>query len=136
MINDNELKIEEPKKLILDFLDYLEKETPIIFEKSTLSEEFLFVKSTVNGITISMPAQFYTLNVANYPMEIELRYCPCECCHKVVYVKLLINDKVPEFTTANIVMRHIKKAVPDMQVYIIKKEKTTHITNNPADYQY
>jgi len=123
MTNDNAHKIEEPEKIVLDFLEYLEKETPIRFDMSTLSGVCAWVTSTVDGLTISMPAEFYSLNLTNYRMEIVLKYCPCECCLKVVYVELLINDKDPKFVNANIVMRHIKKAVPDIPVYITKRPK-------------
>ena len=134
MKDNNIYRIVEPEKSILDFLKYLEKETPISFDMSTLSGVYEWVTSTVDGLTISMPAEFYTLNVTNYRMAMILRYCPCECCHKVVYVELLINDRDTEFVNANIVMRHIKKAVPDMPVYITKKPKPLYIKNNLVDF--
>jgi hypothetical protein len=111
--------LEEPEKLVLDFLIYLEKETPIRFDLSTLTGEWTWVTSTIKGITVSMPAEFYTVNVTNYQLTMELRYCPCKYCHKVVYVELIIDDRDPESINANIVRRHINKAVPDMTVYII-----------------
>jgi len=134
MKTDKTSNFEEPEKIILDFLNYLEKDTPIRFEFSSLRGEWTWVKSTVEGITVSMPAEFYTINVTNYNMEMVLRYCPCECCHKVVYVELLINDRDPEFNNANIVMRHIKNVVPDIPVYITKRPKPIYIKNNMVDF--
>jgi hypothetical protein len=110
--------LEEPEKLVLDFLKYLEKETPIRLDLSTLTGEFAWVTSTIKGITVSMPAEFYTVNVTNYQLAMELRYCPCEDCNKIVYVELIIEDRDQESINANIVRRHINKAVPDMRVYI------------------
>ncbi len=136
MNNDNESKIEEPEKKVLDFLNYLEKETPIKCDISSLIGEFTWVTSTIEKITISMPAEFYTLNITNYPMEMVLRYCPCEHCHEIVYVKLIINDRDKDFINANIVMGYINKAVPDMTVHVIKKPKPLYIKNNPADFNY
>ena len=87
----NESKIEEPEKIVLDFLFYLEEETPIKFDLSSLSGLFAWVTSTIEKITISMPAEFYRVNVTNYPMEMALRYCPCQNCHEIVFVQQNIN---------------------------------------------
>jgi hypothetical protein len=134
-MKDNTIyRIVEPEKSFLDFLKYLEKETPIRIDMSSLSGVWAWVTSTVDGLTISMPAEFYTLNITNYRMEMVLRYCPCEYCHKVVYVELQINDRDPEFVYANIVMRQIKKAVPDMPVYITKRPKPLYIKNNMVGF--
>jgi hypothetical protein len=130
MINDNETKIENPEKIVLDFLDYLEKETPIRFEMSTLSGVYTWVTSTVDGLTISMPAEFYTLDITNYHMAMVLRYCPCEYCHKVVDVKLLISGKDTEVSYSKIVMEYINKTVPDIKVYITKKPEPLFVKNN------
>jgi hypothetical protein len=130
MKTDKKSTIEGPEKIVLDFLNYLEKETLMRFDLSNLKGEWTWVTSTVEGTTISMPAEFYTLNVTNYHMAMLLRYCPCEYCHKVVYVELQINDNDTEFINANIVLRHIKKAVPDMTVYITKRPKPLYIKNN------
>jgi hypothetical protein len=134
MKTDKTSNLEEPEKIVLDFLNYMGKETPLRFDLSSLSGEWTWVTSTVEGTTISMPAEFYTLNVTNYHMAMVLRYCPCEYCHEVVYVELQINDNDTEFINANIVLRHIKKAVPDMTVYITKRPKPLYIKNNLVDF--
>ncbi|MBA4320795.1 MAG: hypothetical protein C0412_20590, partial [Flavobacterium sp.] len=107
MRTDKTSALEGPEKIVLDFLNYLEKETPMRFDLSNLKGEWTWGTSTVEGITVSIPAEFYTVNITNYHMTMVLRYCPCECCQKVVYVELQINDRDPEFVNANIVMRHI-----------------------------
>ena len=131
---DKKSTTEGPEKIVLDFLNYLEKETPMRFDLSNLKGEWTWVTSTVEGITVSMPAELYTVNITNYKMTMVLRYCPCECCQKVVYVELVINDRDSEFVNANIVMRQIKKAVPDMQVYITRRPKPLYIKNNLVDF--
>ena len=122
------------EKTVLDFLNYLEKETPIKFDMSTLIGLWAWVTKTINETTISMPAEFYTLNITNYPMVMYLRYCPREYCHKVVYVQLFSqNNKVGNWN-AHFVMEHIKKALPEMIVYISTEPKPISIKNYLADY--
>jgi hypothetical protein len=113
--------LEEPEKVVLNFLIYLEKKTPIRFNLSTLTGKWTWVTSTIEGITVSMPTEFYTVHVTNYQMAMVLRYCPCEYCHKVVYVELIIDDRDPESINAHIVRSHINNAVPDMKIYINSK---------------
>jgi hypothetical protein len=126
--------LKEPEKIVLDFLNYLEKETPIKFDIPAITGVWAWVTSTVNGISISMPAEFYLLNITNFPIVLYLRYCPCEYCHKVVYVDLFMSDKGNEINNANIVMKHIKKVVPGMTVYISNKPDPKSIKNYIAEY--
>jgi hypothetical protein len=125
MTTDTISTLEESEKIVSNFLRYLEKATPIRFNLSTLNGEWTWVTSTIEGITVSMPAEFYTVNVTNYNMGMVLRYCPCEYCHKVVYVELIV-DTDPESNNVNIVRTHINKAVPDMKVYINNKPQLTN----------
>jgi hypothetical protein len=122
------------EKTVLDFLNYLEKETPIKFDMSTLIGLWAWVTKTINETTISMPAEFYTLNITNYPMVMYLRYCPCEYCHEVVYVQLFSQSNEVGNWNAHFVMEHIKKAVPEMIVYISTEPKPISIKNYLADY--
>jgi hypothetical protein len=126
--------LKEPEKIVLDFLNYLEKETPIKFDMPTLIGVWAWVASKVNGIGISMPAEFYLVNLTNFPIVMYLRYCPCESCHKVVYVDLFMSSKGNEISNANTVMKYIKKAVPGMTVYISDKPDPKSIKNYIAEY--
>ena len=135
---DKKSTTEGPEKIVLDFLIYIEKETPIRFDVSKLSREFMLATSDAKELntTITMPAELYYVPITNFHLDAVLRYCPCECCNEVVYVQLLVSGDYNEICNANIVMKHIKKAVPDMTVYITKKPKPLQIKNNPADFLY
>jgi hypothetical protein len=130
-------KIEKVEKKVLDFLNYLMKETPLMLDLSNLYGEFTWVTSPVKELNknISMPAQFYFLNVTNYPMEMIIRYCPCEDCHKVVSVQLLISGKDTEVSNAKIVMEYINKTVPDIKVYITRKPEPLFVKNNGLGFK-
>lgn len=136
-MKDNTLYlITEPEKLVLDFLKYLELETPIRFDNSTLSGKFIMVTSEIEELetTISMPAEFYSIEIANFPMKAVFRYCPCEYCNKIVSVQLFVTGKEHGFLNAKKVIKHFKKAVPDMAVYITSKPELITIKNNMDEF--
>lgn len=135
-MKDNTLYlITEPEKLVLDFLKYLELETPIRFDNSTLNGKYIMVTSKIEELetTISMPAEFYYIKIANFPMEAVFRYCPCNYCHKIVSVQLLVNGRDHGYLNAKKVFKHFKKAVPDMTVYLTSKPEPITINNKMVD---
>jgi hypothetical protein len=134
---DTSQKIEKIEKTVLDFLNYIMKETPLSLDLSNLYGEFTWVTSPIKELktNISMPAEFYFLNITNYPMEMIVRYCPCEYCHKVVYVQLIIIGKDTEVSNAKIVMEYINKTVPDIKVYITRKPEPLFVKNNGLGFK-
>jgi hypothetical protein len=114
-------KIDDPEKLVIDFLNYLEKETTLRFDLSTLSGIFAIVTCEVEELktTISMPAEFYKLIITNLSLTMNLRFCPCENCNKIAYVELIIFGKDSEIDNAIKAMDQINVSVPDLPVYLI-----------------
>jgi hypothetical protein len=116
-------KIDDPEKIVIDFLNYLEKETTLRFDMSTLSGIFAIVTCDVEELktTISMPAEFYKLIITNFSLTMNLRFCPCENCNKIAYVELIIFGKGYEINNAIKAMDQINAIVPDIPVHIINQ---------------
>lgn len=135
MKNNTLYLITEPDQLLLDFIKYLELETPIRFDNSTLSGKFIMVTSEIKELetTISMPAEFYSIEITNFPMKAVFRYCPCDYCNKIVSVQLFVNGRDHGYLNAKKVIKHFKKAVPDMTVYLTSKAEPITINNKMVD---
>ena len=112
--------IEEPEPRVLDFLNYLEKETEMKFDLATLRGAAAWVTTEVkeHNTTICMPAEFYTLLIKNFNLNMEMRYCPREFCNTITYVKLFTCGNKSKINDIKVVLKQIKKAVPDLPVYI------------------
>jgi len=113
-------KIDEPEKLVIDFLNYLEKETVLRFDMSTLSGISAMVTREVEELktTITMPADFYNLTITNLSLTMNIRFCPCQNCNKIAYVELIIFGK-DEIGNAINAKSQINTSVPDLPVHYI-----------------
>jgi hypothetical protein len=114
-------RIEKPEPWVLDFLNKLEKETPVRLDLSTLTGIWAMGIPVINEIPVWMPKEFYSLKITNFPMEMHLKFCPCKYCHRVEHVELYIGRNDDEISNANYVMERIKKVAPDLRVYISLK---------------
>lgn len=118
--NGNSYKIEIPEKKVIDFIHFLEKETELRFNLSTLTGRFELVKTIIreeDQLTVYIPAEFYNVNLVNYPVCIQLRYCPCEYHEQITYVHLIYKgDK--DLQIADNIKKQIHKAVPDIPIYL------------------
>jgi hypothetical protein len=111
-------KSEEPQKVVLDFLNYIEKETQIRFNYSNMSGEWALIPSEdeESSLPIIMPTEFCSLLLKNFPLIIQMQYCPCKDCNKITYVSLLYFGMHNEHY-ATLVTNLIREVVPDMTFY-------------------
>jgi len=118
----NEITITESKefeKVVLDILPYIEMETNIQFDHSTLDGIFAWVTTDTNGLkspTICLPTEFYRVYSKNYSVRFIIRYCPCECCNRIVEIELTPSnsynvDDLKDVTTL------MEGLLPDICVY-------------------
>jgi hypothetical protein len=135
MIDDTVYQI-VPEKSVLDFLNYIQKETPVRFDFPSLTGKYIKITSEVNELntTFSLPVKVYYINTMNPTMEVVIRYCPCEFCRKIVSVQLLINNNTTEIRYSISIIKYFKKAIPDLNISIAKKPEPLFIKNNPADF--
>lgn len=85
------LESKEFEKVVLEILPYIEKETDIQFDHSTLDGIFAWVTTDTNGLkspTICLPTELYRVYSKNYNVRFVLWYCPCECCKKIIEIEL------------------------------------------------
>jgi hypothetical protein len=87
---------------------------------STLEGASAWVTTEVkeHNTSICMPAEFYTLLIKNFNLNMEMRYCPCEFCNKITYVELFTCGNDHKIDDIELVVKQIRKAIPDLSVYI------------------
>lgn len=117
---DGVRNIDIPRKVVSDFFRYVEKETQIGLDISTLSGTSTWVTTMheENGMTICIPAEYYAMKLTRHNMVMEIRYCPCEYCNEIVYIALFSNKKKLDKDTVMKVKKLLDTILPDLPVYI------------------
>lgn len=118
MNNNNESKIEEPEKIVLDFLIYLEKETPLRFDIASLSgiTQCLDIDVRCKDVK-NIPVKFHYVKINSFALEIILPFCECEYCNKIAYLQILLRGE-DQKDAAEFVKKQIQEAVPYMTVLL------------------
>lgn len=118
----NAITVTESKdfeKVILDILPYIEMETDIQFDHSTLDAIFAWVTTDTNGLkssTVCLPTELYRVYSKNYNVRFIMQYCVCECCGKIVLIELTPSntDNVDDLEIVTTLMQEL---LPDIGVY-------------------
>jgi hypothetical protein len=98
------------KKNIKDFISYLEKETTITFDLSTVSPTRKLRNS------INQPVLINVLGINYGSLGLTIISCGCKSCKEIIGVEVLYGALPSEFYDAKIVQSQIKKAVPTLSV--------------------
>jgi hypothetical protein len=114
--------IEKPERKVLDFLNYLEKETTLKFDIASLSgiTECLDIDVKSKDVK-NIPVKFHFVKVNFFALEIVLPFCECEYCNKIAYLQILISGE-DQTDAAEFVKKQIHKAVPYMTVFLTKNQ--------------
>jgi hypothetical protein len=98
------------KKNVKNFLSYLEKETSIIFDLSTISPTQKLRNS------INQPICINVLGINEGTLGITVISCGCKDCKNVIGVEILYGANGGELIDAQQVQNQIKTAVPSIPV--------------------
>ena len=119
MIFNEVSKLDEFEKAVMDILFYIEKETDIRFDHSTLEGIFgsiTYDTTHSTSPTISMPAELYGVNSKNYSIRFEIHYCPCDCCEKIIDIELIPLNSYYEEDLED-VTKYLEVIFPDILIY-------------------
>ena len=100
------------KKNIRDFLKYLEKETPITVDLSTISPTI----KTVNSI--NYPIYVNVLGINEGTLGLAIISCGCKNCKNIAGLEVLYGKNGGHVLDAELVKQQIKSAIPAMPVQI------------------
>lgn len=100
------------KKNVRDFLLYIEKETSINVDLSTVSK----THKTVNSI--NYPIHVNVVGINKGLMGLAVISCGCKNCKNITGIEVLYGQNGSEIIDAQIVKKQIKSAVPAMQIQI------------------
>lgn len=113
-------KINEPEKVVMDFLSYIENESHIRFDMQSMLciSACILTKVNENGMTISMPADFYTVRISIYNVLMKIRYIQYEDCNEIHCLELFSGKEQKDIENAQAVYLILKQIVPDIQIDI------------------
>lgn len=113
-------RINEPEDKILDFLIYLEKETTVKFDISTITGATFHqrIENTETGASMALLAEFYTIRANKLPFTMRIRYCPYPSCQIITFIEIITNHSENEIEIASRFLIGIKKLLPDMDMYL------------------
>lgn len=106
------MKTEKMKKNVRDFLNYLEKETSITIDLTTISPTQKLRNS------INQPILINVLGINQGTLGLAVMSCGCKNCKNVIGVGVLYGQNGSELSDAEFVKSQIKSAAPAMQVEI------------------
>jgi len=98
------------KKNIKDFITYLEKETPITFDLSSVSPTQKLRNAFNQPIRINVFSINYGL------LGLTIISCGCKSCKEIIGVEILYGPLPSEFYDAKTVQKQIRDAVPSLSV--------------------
>ena len=98
------------KKNVKDFLKYIEKETSITIDLTTISPTQKIVNS------VNQPILINVLGINQGTLGLAVMSCGCKNCKNVMGVEVLYSANAGELSHAQIVQDQIKSAVPSIQV--------------------
>jgi hypothetical protein len=98
------------KKNVKDFLNYLEKETSITFDFSTISPTRKLVNS------INQPVLINVLGINEGILGLTVISCGCKRCKEIIGVEILYGANDNDLYDAEIVQNQIKTAIPSLPV--------------------
>ena len=98
------------KKNVRDFLKYLEKETSITFDISTISPTQKLLNS------MNRPVLINVLGINEGSLGLTVLSCGCKRCKNIIGVEVLYGKNEGELYDAQIVQNQIRVAVPSMPV--------------------
>ena len=98
------------KKNKKDFLKYIEKETSITIDLTTISP----TQKTVNSV--NQPILINVLGINQGTLGLAVMSCGCKNCKNVIGVDVLYGQNGSELNDAEFVKKQIKSAVPSIQV--------------------
>jgi len=111
-------KVEDIEKVVTDILFYIEKETDILIDHSTLEGIFAWItydSTNLTSPTICMPAEFYWVNSKNYSIRFKMHYCICECCQKIIDIELEPTNSFYEEDLEDVTMI-LEDIIPDISI--------------------
>ena len=100
------------KKNVKDFLKYLEMETSITIDLSTISP----TQKTVNSINYPIYVNVVAINGGT--LGLVVISCGCKNCNNITGLDILYGKNGSELFDAEFVKKQIKSAVPTMPVTI------------------
>lgn len=118
MIFNEVIKLKKFEKVVVDILLYIEKETDILFDHSTLEGISAWVTTNAPNLksgTICLPVEFYRVNSKNYSLRFVMRYCPCECCEKIIDIELIPSNSYYEEDLED-VTTYLEGIFPDISI--------------------
>ncbi len=98
------------KKNVKGFLNYLEKETAITFDLSTVSPTQKMLNSINHPILINV------LGINEGTLGLTVLSCGCKKCQQIIGVEILYGENGSELSDAQCVQNQIKAAVPSIPV--------------------
>jgi hypothetical protein len=98
------------EKNIKDFLNYLEKETSISFDISTMSPTQKILNS------INRPVLINVLGINECTLGLTVISCDCKSCKEIIGVEILYGENGSELFDAQQVQNQIETAVPSIPV--------------------
>lgn len=116
---DGVRNINEPRKVVLDFYNYVEIETQIGLDIPALSGTSTWVTTLDKKFgTFCMPAEYYAIKITRYNLIMEIRYCLCPGCNKIIYIEIFSSKEKRDKDNANQLLNLLETLVPDIPVFI------------------
>ncbi len=119
MIFNGVRKLEKPQKLVVDFLNFVEKQTNLLLDHTTLEGLEAWVTTSTGNPkvpTLCLPAEFYRVSLKNYSVRFEIKYCLCECCQKITDIDLIPSNSYYEEDLKN-VTNCLETIVPNISTH-------------------
>jgi hypothetical protein len=109
------------KYKVKDFLDHIEMKTMIKFDWSTISTEVDWITEYSDRINLDTiyPLEINTLGIANLSLEFKVCFCLNKKHNVVTSAGIYNSGTDQEMMEANFALEQIKKAVPEVPVFII-----------------
>lgn len=99
-------------KKVKHFLNYLENETSITCDFSTISPTQK-IKNHIN-----QPILINVLGINERTFGLAVVRCGCKKCKNIIGVEILYREKFSEEDEARIIQNQIKSAIPSLQVEV------------------
>ena len=109
------------EKKVKDFLEHIETETIIKFDWSTVSTEVDWITKYSDRINLDTiyPLEITTLGIANLSLEFKVCFCLNKKHNVVTSAGIYNSGTDQEMMEAKFALEQIKKAVPDVPVFIV-----------------
>jgi hypothetical protein len=118
MIYNEVTKLDEFEKKVVDILLYIEKETDILFDRSTLEGIFAWITyntACLPSREVCMPTEFYWVNSENYFVRFKIRFCVCDGCQQIINIKLKLTNSLYEEDLED-VTTYLEDLFPDISI--------------------